>query len=629
MCGIAGFAGDGTETDLQTMCAALRHRGPDGHAIHIDRRFRVGLGHERLVVIDPTGGGQPMWNEDGTVGVVFNGEIYNAGELRDQLVTSGHRFSSHHSDTEVLVHGYEQWGQDLPIRLNGMFAFAVFDAAKGQLFLARDRFGEKPLYYAKRPGVFAFASEAASLGRHPAVGFELDPRAVQKLFAYGYIPAPASALRGVSKLPAGWTLQHDCRTGATSTREYWRFRLQPDEAITDRDEPRLVEQLRELLTSSVRRRLQSDVPLGIFLSGGVDSSTVLACAAQLVPPDQISTFTVGFNEASYDESAAAASTARAFGTRHHTSRLDLQNAHTLMLDVLQRLDEPIGDASLVPTYLLCRFARQSVTVALSGDGGDELFAGYDPVRALDAARLYSRFVPPLLHRCLRSVASHIPPQSGYMRWDFRVRHALSGLSYAPQYWNPVWMAPIEPSRMGQFFEDPLPPEELYEEAIATWERSDQPDMLSRTLEFFTTLYLQNDILTKADRASMMVSLESRAVFLDNALVDFCRALPNRWKYRAGERKYLLKRALRGLVPDAVLERRKQGFSPPVQSWLCHLATPPAFGMIPGLKREAFQRRWEQHRAGKGDDRLLLWTWLALETWASQATRTNRQDVVTQ
>ena len=379
----------------------------------------------------------------------------------------------------------------------------------------------------------------------------------------------------------------------------------------------------------MRRRLQSDVPVGIFLSGGVDSASVLASAARVVPAETISTFTVGFNERSYDESAAAASTASAFGTRHHASCLDLQNAHSLMLEVLQRLDEPLGDASLVPTYLLSRFARQSVTVALSGDGGDELFAGYDPVRALSPARLYSRFVPAVLHRGFQSVAHCLPRQRGYMSWDFRIRRALSGLSYAPQYWNPIWMAPIEPSQMGRFFEDPLPAEELYEEAVATWERGDQTDLLSRTLEFFTTMYLQNDILTKADRASMMVSLESRAVFLDNPLVDFCRSLPNRWKYRNGTRKYLLKRALRGLVPDAVLARPKHAFSPPVQSWLSHFPTPHASVMIPGLRRDVFQRRWERNQTGKGEDRLLLWNWLALETWASHAAGAHLRDTVTQ
>jgi asparagine synthase (glutamine-hydrolysing) len=629
MCGIAGFAGDGTETDLRAMSAALRHRGPDGQGIHVDRRFRVGLGHERLVVLDPVGGHQPMWNEDGTIGVVFNGEIYNAPELREQLVASGHCFSSDHSDTEVLVHGYEEWGQELPARLNGMFAFAVFDATEGQLFLARDRFGEKPLYYAERPGVFAFASEISAIVRHPAVGFEIDPRGVQKLFAYGYIPAPGSAVRGVSKLRAGWMLQHDCRTGRTSPREYWRFRLEPDDSLTDHDEPRLIEQLRALLIASVRRRLESDVPLGVFLSGGVDSAAVLACATQLRPAASISTFTVGFTERSYDESEAAAETARAFGTAHHATRLELGHANASAIDILQRLDEPLGDASLIPTQLLCRFARASVTVALSGDGGDELFAGYDPIHALGPASVYSRLVPPLMHGWLRRLSNHLPARSGYMSWDFRVRRALTGLSYSAQYWNPVWMAPIEPAAMGQFFDDPLPPEELYGEAITAWQQSDQTDVLSRTLEFFTTVYLQNDILTKVDRASMMVSLESRAVFLDPELVDFCRMLPNRWKYRNRERKYLLKRALKGLVPDAVLARRKQGFGPPIQAWLSRLTPPRASGIIPGLKDEAFRDRWDRNRYGKGEDRLLLWNWLALETWASHAAERRRKDLVVQ
>jgi asparagine synthase (glutamine-hydrolysing) len=390
----------------------------------------------------------------------------------------------------------------------------------------------------------------------------------------------------------------------------------------------LIEQLRTLLIASVRRRLVSDVPLGIFLSGGVDSATVLACAAQLRPAASISTFTVGFTEPSYDESEAAGATASAFGTAHHVSRVELERANVRAIDTLQRLDEPLGDASLIPTHLLCQFARESVTVALSGDGGDELFAGYDPIRALGPASIYSRLVPPMLHGWLRTISNHLPKRSGYMSWDFRLRRALTGLSYPAPYWNPVWMAPIEPAAMGQFFDDPLAPEELYEEAITAWRCSGQTDFLSRTLEFFTMLYLQNDILTKVDRASMMVSLESRAVFLDPALVDFCRMLPNRWKYRNGERKYLLKRALKGLVPDAVLARRKQGFGPPLQSWLSRLAAPRASNMIPGLKDEAFREQWDRNRRGKSDDRLLLWNWFALETWAANAAP-QRQEVVVQ
>jgi asparagine synthase (glutamine-hydrolysing) len=501
----------------------------------------------------------------------------------------------------------------------------VFDAVRGCIVLARDRFGEKPLYYAERKDVFVFASEITAVLQHPSVDPDMDQRGIQKLFAYGYVPAPGTVFRGIAKLPAGWSLRHDCRTGLTSTTSFWRFRLEPDDSITDRDEPRLIDELRALLTSSVRRRLESDVPLGIFLSSGMDSATVLACATSLVPAARLSTFTVGFTEPSYDESDAAGAVARAFGTDHHSTRLDLESAHALVPDVLGRLDEPLADPSLIPTFLLCRFARQSVTVALSGDGGDELFAGYDPFLALAPARLYSRLVPPFLHACVRRIANSAPHRAGYMTWDFRLRRALTGLSYAPQYWNPVWMAPIEPAVMGDYFENPLCMEELYDEAIAVWQASECTDLLSRTLEFFTTLYLQNDILTKLDRASMMVSLENRAVFLDPALVDFCRRLPNRWKFRNGKRKYLLRRALKGLVPSAVLERRKQGFGPPVSSWLRRMPPPGVIGILPGLREDAFRRSWVRHQSGQADERLLLWTWLTLQLWAAHLRKPTRPE----
>src|SRR5688500_2506570 len=283
MCGIAGFAGPGSTFDLEAMTAVLRHRGPDGQGIHLDAQLRVGLGHARLVVIDPLGGYQPMWNEDRTVGVVFNGEIYNAPDLRAELAGRGHRFTSDHSDTEVLVHGYEEWGRDLPARLNGMFAFAVLDARDGRLFLARDRFGEKPLYYAHPRGAFVFGSELTAVLQHPAVESRLDGRAMQKLFAYGYIPAPLSAMEGVRKLPAGWSLDYDCRSAELRTRPYWEFRLEPDDSLGDADEPRLVEQLRGHLSNAVSRRLVSDVPLGLFLSGGIDSAATLAFAVRHLP----------------------------------------------------------------------------------------------------------------------------------------------------------------------------------------------------------------------------------------------------------------------------------------------------------------------------------------------------------
>ena len=614
MCGITGFAGSGTLADLANMAAELRHRGPDGHGAYLDERNRVGLGHQRLVVIDPQGGHQPMWNEDRSVGVVFNGEIYNAAELRSELEARGHRFASDHSDTEVLVHGYEEWGAQLPVRLNGMFAFAVYDVRAGRLFLARDRFGEKPLFYTKQGNVFAFASELSALRRHPNLRFEIDGRSIQKLFAYGYIPAPRSAIRDVQKLPAGWTLSYDCRSGELTSHPYWTFRLECDPSLEATREETLVEELRALLAQSVRRRLVSDVPLGIFLSGGIDSATALAFAAQQRPAAELSTFTVGFDEPSYDESGPAERVARFFGTNHHATRLGLESAYELIDEVASRLDEPLADPSLLPTYLLCRFARQSVTVALSGDGGDELFAGYDPFIAVGPASIYAKLVPPAVHAMLNAGAQRLPHSSTYMSWDFRLRRALTGLSYPSRLWNPVWMAPIEPQAMHTFFAEPVPAEELYEEAIQVWDSSTQPDVLSRSLEFFTRIYLQNDILTKVDRAAMMVSLESRAIFLDNDLVDFCQRLPNSWKLRRGTRKYLLKRAIAGLVPAEVTTRSKKGFGIPVTAWLRHLPFCEASAAGVGLKIDAVRHSWAQHQGRARDERLLLWTWVCLQKW---------------
>jgi asparagine synthase (glutamine-hydrolysing) len=324
------------------MTHALAHRGPDGHSEFVDDALRVHLGHRRLAVIDVETGQQPMWNEHGDVCVVFNGEIYNHAELRTELERRGHRFASDHSDTEVLVHGWEEWEEELPLRLNGMFAFAVFDRRRRRLFLARDRMGEKPLYYTARPDLFAFASELTALATHRSVEADIDPRSVHKLLAYGYLPAPNALFRRCAKLPAGHFLTLDLSTGRSATRCYWEFRIEPDEALTPADEPRLIEELRSLLGEAVRRRLASDVPLGIFLSGGLDSSACLLMAAAHRPAQTIETFTIGFNEPTFDEAPYAREVAGFFGTRHREQYLDLASARDFIRPVLDALDEPIG-----------------------------------------------------------------------------------------------------------------------------------------------------------------------------------------------------------------------------------------------------------------------------------------------
>lgn len=613
MCGIAGFIGRGNRIDLEAMTHALAHRGPDAEGFHVDPALRLHLGHRRLSIRDAAGGAQPMFSDDGEICVVYNGEIYNHEELRAELVADGYHFRSSHSDTEVLVHGHRAWGTGLAARLNGMFAYAILDARRGTLHLARDRFGEKPLYYAARQGLFAFASELRALTSHHAVARDVSPTALRKFFAYGYLPAPHALYKGTAKLPAGHQISVELATLATRVEPYWRFELEPDEAMAARGEAALAEELRELLRQAVARRLVSDVPVGIFLSGGLDSSAILACAASQQPAETLKSFTIGFAEPTYDESAYARKVAAHVGSFHQERILDLSVARGLIPSVLERLDEPLGDASIVPTYLLSAFTREHVTVALSGDGGDELFAGYDPFLALGPAAAYVRFVPEPIRRVLRACAEQLPYSTRNMSLDFRIRRTLMGLAQPESAWAPTWMAPLDPDHAAALFEDPPRPEDLYSEAMELWETGPARTRVDRLLQFFTRFYLQDDILTKVDRATMMNSLESRAVFLDNDIVEFSRRLPERFKFCGGERKILLKRALEPLLPAAIVHRRKKGFGIPLANWLRKVPALPPLAPVPGLSTGWAAQAWAEHRADRADHRLFLWCWWSLQS----------------
>ena len=611
MCGLTGFVGPGDRNDLAAMMAAIAHRGPDGSGVYVDGPLH--LGHLRLAIIDIAGGVQPMWNAAQTIGVIFNGEIYNHRELRRELEAKGHKFASDHSDTEVLVHGYAEWGHDLPIRLDGQFAFCIYDKVRKQLFLARDRLGEKPLYYAQQNGLFAFASELHAIARHSHFQARLKRRSLQKFLAYGYVPAPNAILEDAQKLPGGGAMTFDIATGAIKTWRYWQFRIETDAAWLERPEGELVEELRGLLFQAVRRRVISDVPLGFFLSGGIDSSAVLGAASKGLDAANLRTFTLGFREKSYDESEYAQLVADAFHTQHSVEMLELEDARRLSGEVLSRLDEPSGDASVLPTFALSRFTRKHVTVAMSGDGGDELFAGYDPFSALAPAKLYSALVPKPLHVLLRGAVNWLPRSAGNMSLDFKLRRTLTGLSYAPALWNPVWLGPVEPDLMRDLFQEPLTAEELFSEALEVWGSANSPSYVDRTLEFYTNFYLQDGILAKVDRTAMMSSLEARAVFLDNDLVDFCRRLPNAFKMRNGQRKYLLKKALQGLLPASILDRRKKGFGIPTATWLKSMPAEPPLKPVMGVRMENVGRAWAEHRSGAADHRLFLWSWLSLQS----------------
>jgi asparagine synthase (glutamine-hydrolysing) len=613
MCGLAGFVGAGALADLRAMGAAIVHRGPDGEGIHIDSAQRVHLLHRRLAIVDLAGGEQPMWNEDRSVAVIFNGEIYNHLELRAALVAKGHTFRSDHSDTEVLVHGYEEWGEDLPARLNGMFAFAIHDMPRRRLFFARDRFGKKPLYYTCRAGLFAFASELTALLRHPGVERRLDRRSLQKLFAYGFIPSPRSLYEGVQRLPGGHQMMFELdRPGEVRVRKYWEFAIETASAIPANPEAAWGEELRHLLSQAVRRRLMSDVPLGVFLSGGIDSSAVLAYATAALPAGAVRTFSIGFREPSFDESANARAVAAHFRTEHHEEILGIERARELVPEVLGRLDEPFGDPSIVPTFQLCEFARRRITVALGGDGGDELFAGYDPFKALGVARWYNALVPAWMQGGIRSLAELLPVSDANMSLDFRIKRGLRGASYPPCLWNPAWLGPLGPAELADLFREPVAVEDVYEEAIQAWQSTSAVHVVDKTLEFYTRFYLQDDILAKADRASMMVSLEVRSPFLDQDLADFARRIPHEYKYRNGRTKYLLRAALRDVLPAAVLERRKKGFGIPLARWLRTWDETDFARAGERIGNPAWAAAaLATHKAGKRDNRMALWCLLAL------------------
>ncbi|MDJ0837989.1 MAG: asparagine synthase (glutamine-hydrolyzing) [Acidobacteriota bacterium] len=602
MCGIAGFAGPGDIEILRKMTDCLTHRGPDDEGFSQDAD--VFLGHRRLTVLDPEGGRQPMWTRDGELAVVFNGEIYNHAELRVELEQKGHRFQSDHSDTETLLFGYREWGADLLPRLNGMFAFVIYDRKKRRLFGARDRFGQKPLYYAMRGNLFAFASESSALIQHPHIDAEISKLSLAKYFGHGYIPAPHSLYTQINKLPGGWSLTWDIAKGELEKHCWWRFKLEPE---PDWEEDQTAEQLLALLDDAVAGHLEADVPLGVFLSGGIDSSTIAAMAARHVDADNLHSFSIGFEEPSFDESAYARLAASHVGGKHHLRTVAFANAHERVAEILARLDEPLGDSSLLPTWLLCGFAREKVTVALGGDGADELFAGYDPFRALRLASLYSKYCPKPVHRVISLMVSRLPVSHRNMSLDFKLKKTLSGLDYPEPWQLPVWMAPIPPSALEEVILDPPEPEAVYSEALALWDASETKNPVDRTLEFFTNLYLQDGILVKLDRAAMMHGLETRSPFLDNHVVDFVRRMSTHFKFNGKTTKYILRKAVQPLLPDSVLKRPKKGFGSPVGAWFKDgkLSLPATFD-LPYLNQAGITERLRRHRRGKIDDRLFLW-----------------------
>ncbi len=618
---------------LEEMTQRLARRGPDALGLWLDESGGCGLGHRRLSIIDLAGGQQPLG--DGQVMAVVNGEIYNHLELRAALEGAGHRFSTR-SDSEVVVHGYREWGEGLLARLEGMFAFALWDAEERRLLLARDRMGKKPLYFTRIGEDFLFASEAKALFAHPEVSREVDPRALAQYLVYESVPEGLGLTRGLEKVLPGQYLVVEPDTGSVRAETYWqlRFRGSPAAArIAGLGPTALVELLRERVLRAVEARLMSDVPLGVLLSGGVDSSMVAAAMARLVPSGQVRTFSVAFSDPSFDESQHARRVARHLGTEHHEERLSPQTMLDLLPDVAQFLCEPIGDASVLPTYLLSRFTRREVKVALGGDGGDELFLGYPTFPADRVARVLDRVLPlsaqRQLGRLALSAARHLPVSTQNFSFDFKVKSFARGLGYSPDERHQAWLGSFLPSEVEQLLSPEIRAEAFAEHPYAPISRlhgaSDARGPLDRATLQYARLYLAADVLVKVDRASMAAGLEVRAPLLDREVVELAAALPAKWKLRGFTTKYLLKEAARPWLPPGIVDRPKKGFGVPIGSWL----RGPLSGLAQDLLNEDRLRRGglfvpervtrmlRAHLDGTADHRKPLWTVLAFELWRDQ------------
>jgi asparagine synthase (glutamine-hydrolysing) len=631
MCGIAGLIDPtGAAVDpavLAAMTGALTRRGPDGDGFWYGRG--VGLGHRRLRVIDLSeAADQPMASEDGSVQVVFNGEIYNFADLRAELLGHGHTFRTR-SDTEVIVHGYEVWGDAVVDRLDGMFAFAVWDAGRRRLLAARDRMGKKPFYWAQvrragLPPLFAFASELKGLLPVPGLDRAVSPAALAAYLTYEYVPPPLAILAGARKLDAGERLVLDVgrlATGAPEIARYWDLPFPPEHAPWPAEEA--AEELRHLLKRAVERRLVADVPLGAFLSGGIDSSTVVALMAELAGADRVKTYSIGFSEARFDETSHARAVAAHLRTDHREERLDPRTLIEVLPEVAGFLDEPLGDASIIPTYLLCRFTRQHVTVALSGDGGDELFAGYPTFQADGPARVFDR-LPAAVKRLAGWGAERLPARTGYFSLDFKVHQFLRGGPAPGPRRHQRWLASFLPEELDQVLLPELrqaagDPLASVDARAALTSARDERD---RLMDFYARFYLPGDVNVKVDRAAGAVGLEVRAPFLDTDLVTFACQLPPSLRLSGLTSKLILKRAMRGRLPDAILDRKKQGFGVPVARWMREDLAPAVRDELAEgkLRREglldpaAVTRLVEDHLQGRRDRRKQLWTLFVLERW---------------
>lgn len=616
MCGIAGFVGQGTRENLEKMTRAISYRGPDGEGYLFDVRAGVGLGHRRLSIIDLPAGGQPMYNEDKSVAVVFNGEIYNFKTLRTSLAKR-HIFTTQ-SDTEVIVHLYEEKGERVFEELSGMFAIAIYDSTKQRVLLGRDRLGKKPLYWGVFEGTLLFGSELKALMQHPLFRKELDLESVQSYLANDCVPTPGSIWKNVCKLPpASYLVWKDEQTTESV---FWRPRF-TESAIRF---PDAVRGLGRHLEESVRKRLVSDVPLGVFLSGGIDSTSVAYFAARhsTLP---VETFSIAFEDKSFDESKYAREAAKALHTTHHEALFTAQHLLDIIPKVSGLLDEPLADPSILPTFLLSSFTKKSVTVALGGDGADELFAGYPTFQADRFAGFFAA-MPAFVRKAALAGVAWLPVDEQNFSLEFKARKFLEGFEVPVRYRHARWLGSFGQGEQSHLFTKDVQVALMRAHPYAAVDRyldeAKTTSAQNALLYSYLRTYLMDEVLVKVDRASMWNALEVRAPFLDEALVDFVLSLPYDFKCRGGTTKYILKELMKDKIPLRNVRRPKKGFGIPLATWLRQELKDLCFEILSEseIKKDGLfnpryvDRLLREHLSGARDHRKPLWSLLVFQMW---------------
>ena len=624
MCGIAGWINlDNNETNrdaeavLHSMCDTIVHRGPDSEGLWVDETAALGM--RRLSIIDLKTGDQPVFSEDRSVVVMMNGELYNYREVRADLEKRGHKFVSR-TDTEILPHLYEEYSEGLLEHVNGMYAFSLWDSRKKKLILARDRFGEKPLYYGVFGGKLIWASELKSLAAHPDVNTELDLDALRHYVSFDYVPAPLSIFNGIRKLPAAHVLTVE--NGEVKTRRYWDIAFQKPDRKGGLEEA--AHELHDLLSDAVRMRLVSDVPLGILLSGGIDSSTVAAFAVRHAN-ETVKTFSIGFEEDSFDESRYARMVANHLGTDHHEEKLSATRTGDLIGDIGGWLDEPLSDGSLVPTFLLSQFVRKHVTVALGGDGGDELFAGYPMYYAHTVAGKYLAIPTLIRKRLIEPVVNALPVSTRNLSFDYKAKRFVRAANHDDVARHHSWFGSFSIDQHDSLFTDDVLDKtdvDIYRGVRDLLGRSDAKTVIERMQFADVNFYLAEDILAKVDRAAMAVSLETRAPFLDPRVAQFAASIPVEYKLKGKSGKVILKEAMKDLLPHEILHRPKKGFGIPIAEWLKGRLNPMLHDLLApdrlrgqGLFEPAYvERLIREHETGRASHHKELWTLLVFQLW---------------